>query len=144
MDHMEDPRGSSSRRVRQQDANSMPIPFPLKSGTTQSQSAAQKETSATSSLRTSASDSRRATRQHVLSVCNSLSDKTVANCNRRFWLQNVEGEAKKLWRLGEEMRAVFKGSEEEIVERLIEMEKRDQQGWTKMTSMARDGEEDGA
>lgn len=76
-----------------------------------------------SSSKTTTSGSRKETRQQMLSLCDSLLDSAVANCNRRYWLQNLEGEAKKLWCLGKELGTVFEGNEDEIVERLIEMEK---------------------
>lgn len=42
------------------------------------------------------------------------------------------GGGKKLWKLGNELGVGFMGSDEEMVERLIELEKRHHINWTEM------------
>lgn len=85
---------------------------------------------------------RREVHQFVLSLSDYLSDSGVANCNRRFWLQNVELEARNLWTLGKEIGVRFTGNEDEIVEKLIAMEQRDHNGWSEFIKKARGGVEE--
>lgn len=54
----------------------------------------------------------------------------------------MEREARKLWELGKEFGAAYAGSEEKLVEKLIELEKRDK-GWSKFIYGNRDGDADG-
>lgn len=52
----------------------------------------------------------------------------MANCNRRFWVQNLGVEARNLWGLYKELRVSFVGDEDEMIQKLIAMEKRDRFG----------------
>lgn len=88
---------------------------------------------------TSVTASRREVRQFMLSMSDALSDSAVLNCNKRFWLQNLEMEAQNMWNLGKELGAGFLGPEREMVERIIELEKRDQIEWTESRKIERRG-----
>ncbi|GLT45723.1 hypothetical protein SLA2020_195340 [Shorea laevis] len=56
---------------------------------------------------------------------NSISQGGFENCNKKFLERSWEEEAKELWRVGKLLGLVRRGSEEEIIKRLGEMEKRD-------------------
>lgn len=88
----------------------------------------EKTNSPSSSVARSIVASRREVRHFLLTMSDSLSDTGIANCNRRFWLQNVELEARKFWSFGKEIGVDFMGNHDEMVEKLIEMEKRDHNG----------------
>lgn len=64
-------------------------------------------------------------RHRVASVCSSMSSSAVENCNRNFWVRNVEDEARKIWDFGQKLGVSFFGDDKEIVDRLVVMENRD-------------------
>lgn len=61
--------------------------------------------------------------QHALSL--SLSDSGIANCNRMFWEKCKENEALRLWALGRELGVTHQGDETLMVDKFLELERRD-------------------
>jgi len=55
----------------------------------------------------------------------SISDNDVRNCNSRFWLENEESEAQKLWNIGKDLGLSFDGKEEVVLKSLQALEVRD-------------------
>ena len=49
----------------------------------------------------------------------------VRNCNNRFWLENKESEAQKIWNMGKVLGFSFAGKEEVVVKNLQTLEARD-------------------
>lgn len=69
---------------------------------------------------------RKEVRQNLFSLCSSLSDSAIANCNRGFWIRNEEDEARNIWDFGKLLGVSFSGEDKEIISRLVNMEKRDE------------------
>lgn len=63
-----------------------------------------------------------------LSLCNSVSDSDMRNCNGIFWFKHREREARNLWDMGKALGLRFNGDENLIIKRLKEMEDRDVRG----------------
>lgn len=64
-------------------------------------------------------------RRFVHALSHSISDSDVFNYNRLFWLKNVDLEAKFLWEMGKELGVSCRGNEDEIIQRMVEMEQKD-------------------
>jgi len=58
-------------------------------------------------------------------VVSSISDNDVRNCNNRYWLENKESEAQKIWNIGKDLGFSFVGKEEVVVKNLQALEARD-------------------
>ena len=71
---------------------------------------------------------RKLIRSVVQSICNSLPDENILNCNRLFWSTKSplgDSESVKIWSLAKELGVTFSGEEEQILKELESMEKRD-------------------
>lgn len=69
---------------------------------------------------------RKKVRQQISnSLSNSSSDGVVNGGLKSVWLKDVESEAKTIWKEGKELGVSFLGSEEDIVNRLVQLEQRD-------------------
>jgi len=71
---------------------------------------------------------RKLIRSVVQSICNSLFDENIPNCNKLFWSNQQASsgsESVKLWELAKELGATFSGEEEQIIKELENMESRD-------------------
>lgn len=55
----------------------------------------------------------------------SLSDSGIANCNMIFWEKCKESEAHRLWALGQKLGVTHQGEAASMIEKFLEMEKRD-------------------
>ena len=58
-------------------------------------------------------------------VVSSISDNDVRNCNNRYWLENKESEAQKIWNMGKDLGFSFTGKEEVVVKNLQALEAQD-------------------
>lgn len=56
------------------------------------------------------------------------SDSGIVNCNGLFWLRHKEREARRLWEMGKNLGLCYEGDEEQIINKLIAMEERDEIG----------------
>ena len=71
---------------------------------------------------------RKLLRSMVQTICNSLSDDNILNCNRLFWstrCQSSNSKSATIWSLAKELGVTFSGEEEEILKELAYMENRD-------------------
>ena len=58
-------------------------------------------------------------------IVSSISNNDVRNCNNRYWLENKESEAQKIWNIGKDLGFSFAGKEEVVVKNLQSLEARD-------------------
>jgi len=58
-------------------------------------------------------------------VVSSISDNAVRNCNNRYWLENKESKAQKIWNIGKDLGFSFVGKEEVVIKNLQALEARD-------------------
>lgn len=79
----------------------------------------------------------------VCSTSNSLSDSGIMHGNGRFWIKNTENEAQTLWALGKELGVSTKGQDEEVIGKMMQMEKRDQEMATSVANPGTAGNEVG-
>ncbi|GAB4840943.1 hypothetical protein Ancab_021703 [Ancistrocladus abbreviatus] len=56
---------------------------------------------------------------------NSIGDSNIANMNRLYLENQVREEARRIWEMGKSLGATYKGEDEEVIEKLVAMDKRD-------------------
>lgn len=59
----------------------------------------------------------------MFSICNSLSDSDILNCNKLFWDKHLEFESRTIWGLGKELGITYQGNEETLINRIQDMSK---------------------
>lgn len=69
---------------------------------------------------------RKQVRQNSYSMCSSLSDSDILNCNRGFWIRNKEDEARNIWDFGKMLGVSFSGEDREMISKIMNMEQRDE------------------
>lgn len=68
--------------------------------------------------------------QRLLS--NSLSRNQIKECSRMLLIKNDQEEVMRLWELGKKLRVIFSCEDEDIVKRIMEVERRDKRELQKM------------
>lgn len=86
---------------------------------------------------------RKQVRHKVHSMCSTISDSEIINCNRGFWIRNGEDEARNIWDAGKLLGVTFSGEDREIISRLVTMEKRDESEMVGLDSGASGDDQDG-
>jgi len=73
-------------------------------------------------------EKRKLLRSVIHSICSSLSDDNIINCNRLFWQNNnVSGgsDGARVWDIAKALGVTFSGDEEGIIKELEILERRD-------------------
>ncbi|XP_057446388.1 putative bark agglutinin LECRPA3 [Lotus japonicus] len=72
-------------------------------------------------------EDRKEVRQFMLSLCDSLSESGILNCNKLFWERSKKSEARDLWNSGKALGVNVGEDDERMIDRILELEYRDEE-----------------